>query len=459
MHDDAMMSNGTPPAGANASQRRARIVVLGGGFAGIATIGALERGLRADEAELTLVSRENFSLFTPMLPEVSSGNLETRHVVTPVRAQVKRTRFMLGDVRYIDLYHRTIEVEHTLTGARQIVDYDQLIFALGSVTSTFDLPGVAERALPLKTLEDAERVRNHMIAMLELAAITQDPAERKRLLTFVFVGGGFTGVEAAGEMTDFFRSVLRFYPSIAMEDLDIALVEGGPRLLPDLMPEMGTYSARSLTERGVRVLVGTMVAGASPEGLETKDGQTIRTASIVWSAGIKPAPAIASLPFEKRRGAIVVDGDFSVPSFPGVWALGDCASVPNPKGGQYPPTAQHAIREGPVLAANVVATLRGRPTKTFAYDSLGIMASLGARQGVAGIFDRYVVRGFLAWLIWRTYYLARLPGLDRQLRVAFDWTLGLIFPRDIAELRVYSALAQAKAESDAALTPDRSSLP
>jgi NADH dehydrogenase len=429
-----------------------RIVVLGGGFAGMATAHGLERSLFAADAELVLVSRENFSLFTPMLPEVSSGNLETRHVVTPVRAQLHRTRFMLGDVQSVDLEKKLVTVEHSITRARQDVAYDHLVFALGGVTSTFGLPGIAERVLPLKTLEDAERVRNHTIQMLELAAITSDPVERKRLLTFVFVGGGFTGVEAAGEMTDFFRSVMRYYRPLTKDDLDIVLVEGGPKLLPDLAREMGEYSARSLVRRGVRVLVNTFVAGATDDGLQLKDGSTIPTRTIVWSAGVKPSPVVADLGFETRRGAIVVNEDFSVPGHPGIWALGDCASIAKDDG-FVAATAQHAIREGPVLAYNIVASLRGKPTKTFRYESLGMMASLGARQGVASIFNRFVITGFPAWALWRTYYLARLPGLDRQARVAFDWTLGLIFPRDIAELRVYSPAAREHAEADAGMKP------
>ena len=437
-----------------AKPARTRIVILGGGFAGMATAHALERRLYATDADITLVSRENFSLFTPMLPEVSSGNLETRHVITPVRAQLHRSKFMLGDVIAVDLESKSVEVEHSITRAKQTVRYDQLVFALGGVTSTFGLPGVTERALPLKTLEDAERIRNHTISMLELAAITSDPEERKKLLTFVFVGGGFTGVEAAGEMTDFFKSVLRYYRPLTTDDLDVVLIEGGGKLLPELMRGMGEYSARSLVRRRVRVLVNTMVAGANDEGLQLKDGTTIGTRTIVWSAGVKPSPAVADLGLEKRRGAVVVNADFSVPGHPGVWALGDCASTPSKDGGFVPATAQHAIREGPLLADNIIATMKGSPTKPFEFESLGMMASLGARQGVASLFNKYLVTGFPAWALWRTYYLARLPGLDRQARVAFDWTLGLIFPRDIAELRVYSARAQHHGETDAGVTPE-----
>jgi NADH dehydrogenase len=430
----------------------AHIVILGGGFGGMATARALERLLRPEEATVTVVSRENFSLFTPMLPEVSSGNLEARHVATPVRAQLRRAQFVLGEVRGIDLAAKTVDVEHVLAHLPRTLHYDQLVLALGSVTSTFNLPGVAEHALPLKTLEDADRLRNHVIAALELADVATDPEVRKRLLTFIFVGGGFTGVEAAGEMLDFFRSSVRFYRSIDPAEVEIYLIEGGRKLLPELQAGMGEYSAKALEKRGVRVLLDTFVAGADDDGLMLKDGRRLSAGTIVWSAGVRPSPLIAELPLPHGRGGSVIVGrDMAVPGFPGVWAIGDCASIPSPDGATFAATAQHAIREGPALAANIVATLRGRPTTPFHYESLGMMASLGARTGVAGLRGKFLLTGFLAWFLWRSYYLARLPGLDRQFRVAVDWTLGLIFPRDIAELRVYSKASQIQAQRDSGL--------
>jgi len=390
-----------------------------------------------------------------MLPEVSSGNLETRHVVTPVRAQLRRARFLLADVRSIDLSARTVRIVSTLSAAEETLEYDQLVCALGSVTSTFGLPGIAERTLPLKTLEDAERLRNHAIAMLELADGSSDPVRRKRLLRFVFVGGGFTGVEAAGEMVDFFHSILRFYPRVSASEVEIYLIEGGKKLLPELQAGMGEYSARALERRGVRVWLEALVAGADDEGLKLKDGRALDTATIVWSAGVKPSPLVTGLPVATGRGgSIGTARDLSVPGYPGVWAIGDCALIAGPDGKPYPATAQHAIREGPVLAANIAATLRGGATRSFAYEALGMMASLGGRRGVAGIRGRWLLTGFWAWALWRTYYLARLPGLDRQFRVAFDWSLGLIFPRDIAELRVYTRRAHDYTQQDSGLRCD-----
>jgi NADH dehydrogenase len=417
----------------------ARIVILGGGFAGIGTARTLERVLRPEEATITIVSRENYTLFTPMLPEVGSGNLATRHIVTPVRAQLRRAAFALGDVRAIDLERRTVEVEHPIAMSLQSFDYDHLVFALGAVNSTFGLPGIEQYSIPYKTLEDADRLRNHVIATLETAAVTNDPTERKRLLTFAFVGGGFTGVEAAGEMADFFISTQRYYPTIARGEIQIVLIEGGKKLLPDLQAGMGEYSAKALARQGIRILTETLVARADRSGLTFKDGTTLATKTIVWSAGVRVSPVVAALPIATGRGgSIAVEGDFSVPGRPGLWAIGDCASIPMPDGSRAPATAQHAIREGPLLARNIAATLRGQPLQTFRYRAVGMMASLGARRGVAGLFGKYLVTGFPAWVIWRTYYLLRLPGLDRRIRVAIDWTLGLVFPRDIAELRVYA---------------------
>jgi NADH dehydrogenase len=452
MRDTVPLDSKIEPVSQAPEIRPARILILGGGFAGISTARRLEALLSPREAEITVVSRENFSLFTPMLPEVSSGNLESRHVVTPVRAQLKSARFILGEVRTIDLEAKFVDLEHIMLGSSQRLAYDHLVLCLGAVTSTFGLPGIAERAFPLKSLEDAERLRNHVIGMLELADVTVNAVERKRLLTFVFVGGGFTGVEAAGEMIDFFKSALRFYRTIDPREIEIVLIDGGKKLLPDLQAGMGEYSAKALERRGVRVMLGTHVSGAFDDGLHLADGTIVATATIVWSAGVKPSPAVASLPIATGRGgSIPVNSDLSVPNFPGVWALGDCAMIPAPDGSHYPPTAQHALREGPFLAANIAAVLRGRPTAPFRYRSMGVMASLGARRGVAGFRGGFLLTGFLAWFVWRTYYLLRLPGLDRQARVAFDWTLGLVFPRDISELRVYTESAQANSLREAGI--------
>lgn len=431
-----------------------RIVILGGGFAAIATAQRLEKRLRPDEADLVLISRENFSLFTPMLPEVSSGALDVRHIVTPIRSQLRRTRFILADVTALDVESRSVSYTHTLTGASENIGYDHAVIAIGAATSTFNLPGVAERVFALKTLEDAGILRNRFIWLLELADATPDEDERRRLLTLAVVGGGFTGVEAAGEMVELFRSVGRFYPNVKRDDVRIVLVEGGKTLLPGLPARMGEYSDRDLRRRGVRVITGDGVKSADDDGLELASGQRIETRTIIWSAGVRPRPLAVSGELPRRKnGTIAAGEDMRVPGFQTLWAIGDCAAIPDGAGGFYPPTAQHAIREGPVLADNIIAVLRGAPTKPFRYSALGMMASLGARKAVAQLPGNRVLTGFWAWFLWRSYYLSRLPGLDRKLRVAFDWTLELLFPRDISELRVYTRRAQSSAAIDAGLVP------
>lgn len=412
------------------------IAIVGGGFAGIAVARRLEERLHPNEAEIVLLSRENYTLFTPMLPEVTSGELEVRHVVTPIRAQLRRTRFVLADVDEVDVGQRIISYHHVLTRRNVVQPFDHVVFALGSSTSDFGLPGVAEHTWALKSLEDAELLRNHLVWLLELADTIDDEARRRRLLTIAVVGGGFTGVETAGEISELFRSVLRFYKRLQSESVHVVLIEAGPVLLAGLPAKMGTYSRRILERRGVEVLTGDGVASADETGLTLQSGRRIDSEAIVWSAGVKPSPTIAKVALPKtKRGAVETAPDMSVPGFSGVWALGDCAAIPDGDGGTYPMTAQHAIREGPRLAENIVAALRGRPTKPFRYQTLGMMAALGGRKAVAQLPGNRVITGFLAWFFWRTYYLLRLPGLDRKMRVAFDWTLELIFPRDTAELR------------------------
>jgi NADH dehydrogenase len=307
--------------------------------------------------------------------------------------------------------------------------------------------------VPLKTLEDAERLRNRAIATLELADVTADPAERARLLTYVIVGGGYTGVEAAGEWIDLFHSITPFYRSIGARDIRMVLIEAGPALLAGLPAAMGRYAQKDLVSRGVELHLGDPVTAVEDRAIHLAGGVVIPTATVLWSAGVRPTPVLRDLPLQHaRNGGIVVNRDFSVPDRPGVWALGDCAWIPMKAPGEwYPMTAQHAIREGPALAGNIAAVLRGRRTKPFDFTALGTMASLGARRGVASLAGGLVLTGFPAWFLWRTYYLLRLPGLDRKVRVALDWLLGLVFRRDIAEMRLYTESAREDAIRDAGL--------
>ncbi|MBV8602424.1 MAG: NAD(P)/FAD-dependent oxidoreductase [Candidatus Eremiobacteraeota bacterium] len=427
-----------------------RIVILGGGFAGLALAQRLEKIVRKDEVDVTLVSRDNYALFTPMLPEVSAGDLEPRHIVSPLRALLRHTKLMLAEVTAIDFEEKTLDVRFVLDRSAQQLRYDHLVLATGSVTATFGIPGVGEHTFPFKRLEDADALRNHIVSTLELADVESDPSKRRTLLTYAIVGGGYTGVEVAGELVDFFHSVLGYYRTIERNEIQIALIEGGPRLLPDLLPKMGVYCTEFLSRRRVRVMLGAPVASVDSGGVAFKDGRRVDAATVVWSAGVRPSPFIAGLPLpHARNGGIMAQADMSVEGHPGVWALGDCAWIPAPEGGYYPSTAQHALREGPALAENILRVLRGQPTRPFKWKALGTMASLGGRRGVVGFPNGFVLTGFLAWWLWRTYYLVRIPGWYRKVRVGFDWFIGLIFPRDIAELRVDTERARSDARRDA----------
>lgn len=420
-----------------------RILVLGAGFGGLDCARRLERRLSANEAEIVVVGRDNFTLFTPMLPEVSAGGIEMRHIVTPVRSQLERARFIFADVVGIDLAAKSVDLQDNLTGDRHQLTFDHVIFALGSVTSTFDIPGVAEHSLPLKTLEDAERLRNRIIANLELAEVIEDVSDRLRLVTFVVVGGGYTGCEAAGELVDLLESVKSLYHSIQRGEARIVLVDAGSVLLAGLPPAMGEYTALNLATRGIELLLGDRVAALDERKIALASGKTIATAMVLWSAGVRPTPVMKDLPVRHaRNGAIIAQRDMSIEGWPGSWAVGDCAWIPTATAGTwYPMTAQHAVREGKACADNIVASMRGEATKPFDYVALGTMASLGGRSGVAQLPYNIVLTGFLAWFLWRGYYLAQLPGLDRKVRVGLDWLLGLVFPRDIAELRLFASNA------------------
>ena len=427
-----------------------RILILGGGFAGMALAQRLEALLAPGEATVTLVSRDNYALFTPMLPEVCGGELEPRHIVSPLRARLRKTVLVLGEVKAIDIEQRHVDVDLILDDRTQRLSFDHLVLATGSVSATFGIEGVWDCSIPFKRLEDAELLRNRIIETLEAADVEDDPKRRATLLTYAIVGGGYTGVEIAGELIDFLRSVIRFYRGLSFSETRTVLIEGGEGLLPDLPPRMGRYVQSFLPKRGVQVRLRSMVAAIDRTGVALKDGTRIDAKTIVWSAGVRPSPLIAQLPLpHARNGGVLVKGDMSVDGHPGVWALGDCAWIPNPKGGFYPATAQHALREGPVLAANIVHVLRGEKTRIFGWQTLGTMASLGGRRGVVGFPNGFVLTGFPAWWLWRTYYLLRIPGTYRKARVALDWLLALIFPRDIAQMRVDSEVARRDAHRDA----------
>ena len=412
------------------------VVILGAGFAGMNVARHLERFGRRNEFAVTIVNRENYMLFTPMLPEVSSGSIEPRHITPPVRAILHNTSFELGDATEVDFEKRTVAVQRRLGEGVATLPFDHLVVALGSENSTHGIPGADDHTFPLKTLQDAISLRDVTITALENAAMSTDAADRSRLTTFVVVGGGFTGVEAAGELRAFLRSAARFYPAFERDDIRVVLVAASDRLLEQLSPDLGTLAHRMLARRGVEVVLDDHVAAVDAGGISLASGKRYETRCIVWSAGVRPSPLAAKLDLEhSKHHAIVVGPDFSVPGAQGVWALGDCAQVPKPGGGSCPQTAQHAVHQAYRLARNLIAATRGKHTKAYAYRARGMAASLGAREGLLEIGGRMTIAGLPAWLAWRSYYLWQLPGNDRKARVMLDWSLDLPFPQDIASVR------------------------
>ncbi len=390
---------------------------------------------REESVEVTLINRDNYLLFSPMLPEVASSSIEAKHIITPIRAFFRKVRFMDSEVETIDFEKRVVHASHCPECMDYSLEFDHLVLALGSVTSFHGLPGVAENALPLKTLGDAMAIRNHVIDLLEHADIIMDAEMRKQLLTVVVAGAGFAGVEAAAELHDFLLRAKRFYPNIRAEEVRMVLVTAANRILPLIAEDLAAYAHRVLLRRGVEVRIETAVSRASSDGVDLQDGSRIPTRTLVWTAGISPDPLLPGLPCRKERGRIVVNECLEVPEYPGIWAIGDCAYVVDPKTSRpYPPTAQHAVRQGRRVAENIIASIRGRPKKPFAFSSFGQLVPLGRRSAIAEILG-FKCRGFFAWWLWRTIYLSKLPGLERKIRVAIDWTLDLFLPRDIVLLK------------------------
>lgn len=434
-----------------------RIVILGGGFAGMYAARRLEKRLGGRrDVELTLVNRDNYFLFTPMLHEIASGELDVTHIVNPVRKMLRKTRFFDGDLLGVDFERRIVRVTHGREEHPHELPFDKLIVALGSTVNTYGLPGLAERALPMKSLGDAIRLKNRLIESLEEADFECCPKVRERNLTLVVAGGGFAGVETAASAHDFLEQARRFYPQLRRCRLRVVLVHSGDEILPELDPRLGAYARRKLAARGVETILGAKVAGQDAEGVVLADGRRIPTHNLVWTAGTAPNPLLAAFPCRKEKGRLVVDATLAAPDFDGVYALGDCAAVPDAGGGLCPPTAQHASRQGIVAADNVAAEVLGRGAKKpFRFKTLGLLASLGRRTGVARICG-VNVSGFLAWWLWRTIYLCKLPRFEKKFRVMLDWTLDLFFAKDLVQfMSVRSGLVAAERRHAAAPAPRR----
>jgi NADH:ubiquinone reductase (H+-translocating) len=398
-------------------------LVLGGGFAG----GYVARLLGKRGA--TIVSPENFMLYTPLLPEAASGTLEPRHVVVPLRIMCPHSDLVLGRATDVDHQRRRVHVE-TEDGIINI-GYEELVVALGAVSRTLPIPGLADHALGFKSLADAINLRNHVLRRLEAAASAPNETHRRRELTFVFVGAGYAGVEALGELSDLVRDALRYYPALRNETQHWVLVDAAPEILPEIPARLGEYAARELTGRGVDIRVQTTLESVDPHSATLSDGSRILTNTVVWTAGVRANPVNErlGLPLDER-GRIVVDSTLQVEGVDHTWALGDGARVPNEAtpGGFDPPTCQHALRQARRLTKN----LTGEPT-AYRYRMLGQVATLGRYKGIAEVLDLRF-KGFFGWFVTRTYHLFQLPLVTRKLRVVVDWTTALFFRRDIAEL-------------------------
>ena len=429
--------------------QKTRVLILGGGFGGL--YAALEFEKRKDPRfEVTVVNRENFFLFTPMLHEIAASDLDLTNIVNPVRKMIRHVNFFCGDVDKIDIESKRVTVSHGFERHSHELDYDHLVLALGSVTNFFKLPGVAERALTMKSLGDAIQLRNRLIAHLEEADSECAQADRSSLLTFVVAGGGFAGVETIASINDFLRDALPFYPNLKEEMLRLVLVHPGEFILPELGEKLGRYADKKLRERGVEIFSKSKVAAVQPNEIELSTGERITSSTLIWTAGVSPNPTLDLVACAKERGRIKVNANLEVEGMDGLWALGDCALVPDSATGGYcPPTAQHASREGKVVTCNIIAGVDGKPKKPFSFKTLGLLAAIGRRTGVARILG-VNFSGFLAWFLWRGIYWSKLPRTEKKIRVAIDWALDVFFSKDFVQYLDQRALAHTQTETGAA---------
>ena len=420
--------------------QKKRIVVVGGGFAGVYTCAALEK-LQRDDFEIVLVNKENHFVFQPLLPEVISGQIGLVDVVSPIRRLLPRTELHVREVESIDLANRTITTSTGFHPHPHVLAYDHLVFALGTVTDFRGLRGLPEHAFPFKTLSDALTLRNHVIRALEEAAIERhDDVLRRSLLTFVVAGAGFSGVEVCAELNDFVREVAGHYRGIDPAEIRVVLVHALDRILPEMSAKLAAFAQEILRRRGVEVLLNARLSAATGEAAILGDGTVIATKTLVSTIPSSPHPLVDALPLPKtKNGRIEVDATLAVTGRDGLWAVGDCAMIPAPGGGFAPPTAQHATRQASLAAANIVARLRGGTPKTFAFRGLGKMGSLGHRSAVAEVFG-VPISGFVAWFLWRTIYLLKVPGWGRRIKIAASWTLDLFLPAELVQLRLGSSV-------------------
>ena len=421
--------------GAGHEDVRGRVVVAGAGFAGLEAARALERAA-GPGLEVRLLDRRNSLLFAPLLAEAASGTVNPAHVAVPLRGFFARVAVNQGEITEIDLNRGELRLAagEGLVPSEHVIAFDHLVLALGSRTSFFGLPGLAEHALTLGSLGDALRIRNRVLLALEQAELETDPGLRSELLTFVVGGGAYTGVELAGCLSDFLRHAVASYPRLAADDVRVVLAERRERLLPELGARLGAFAERELRAKGVEVLLEAPVACAGEDHVSLEDGTRIATRTVVWAAGIEPPDLAGSSDLPRdERGWIVTDDALRVPGRRGVSAVGDCAANPDGRGRTSPPTAQHAVRQGRAVAGNVLRALRGEEPSLFRYEARGTLIGLGHRSGLAEVRGR-VVRGLPAWALWRAFYLRELPTLARSARVGLDWAVNAFTGPDLAEV-------------------------
>ena len=412
------------------------IVIVGGGFGGLKLAQTLEKLIKlGNPTEVTLISRDNFLLFTPFLTEALGGMLDEADVISPLRAFLRKTRFVMGEVTSIDMQAKTVTYRRPLTQETETVQADQLILSLGSTTSFQGQKEIEKYAFTLKSLDDATLLRNHLMACLEQANEESDGVARQSFLNTVVVGAGYTGVEAAGAIRDLMKDAARDYPHVRPDEIRVVLMDMAEEILPSIDPSLARYALRQIQKRGIEMRLGQKISKVDDHSITLSKGEYIPTRTVLWSAGVSPSPLTKSLNCEKdRKGAIIVEPTMAVKGMDGVWAMGDCAHIPNLlEGGRpYTGTAQNADREAKQLAHNVIAVLRGREAKPFLFRSLGEFVNLGHHIAVAQI-KWFKFSGFGAWFLWRTVYLAKIPHWSRKARVVSGWTLDLLFGRNSVE--------------------------
>ncbi|MEU6393382.1 NAD(P)/FAD-dependent oxidoreductase [Streptomyces sp. NPDC046939] len=424
----------------------ARILVVGGGYVGMYTALRLQKKLKAElrsgAVEIVVVTPDPYMTYQPFLPEAAAGSISPRHVVVSLRGVLEHCRVIVGEVLSVDHTKRTatyttLASKDEGTGAATLT-YDELVLAPGSVSRTLPVPGLAEHGIGFKTVEEAVGLRNHVIEQLDIASSTRDPAVRDAALTFVFVGGGYAGVEALGELEDMARYAAKYYHNVKPEDLKWILVEASDRILPEVGPEMGQYTIRELRGRNVDVRLGTRLESCEHRTAVLSDGSRFPTRTVVWTAGVKPSPLLAAtdLPLTDR-GRLRCTAALAVDGAPHAWGAGDAAAVPDltsaEPGAVCAPNAQHAVRQARTLADNVAASLRGEPLTDYAHAYAGSVASLGLHKGVAHVYGRKL-KGYPAWFMHRVYHLSRVPTVNRKARVLTEWTLSGLFKREIVSL-------------------------